>query len=131
MINQLKAQIQVGKTLGNSHISSPSMTDLSSETLETKSQQHPVRVGRSTEQHHQTQLPSKDVNASLASLSTLKKGIPKLTTEKAKAFEIFKNGYPSGPWIDGQKQLLKTKYTEAKALGENAQRIRNEISKSL
>jgi kinesin family protein 6/9 len=65
----------------------------------------------------------------LKSISKLKKSIPKLTTEKAKAFEIFKNGYPSGSWIDGQKTLLKSKYTEAKALGENAQKVRNEISK--
>ena len=61
-------------------------------------------------------------------MTKLQKSIPRLTTEKAKAFEIFKSGYPSGPWIDGQKSLLKTKYTQAKALGESAQQIRNEIS---
>ena len=49
-------------------------------------------------------------------------------TEKAKAFEIFKNGYPAGSWIDGQKALLKTKYTEAKSVGEKANNYRNEIS---
>jgi kinesin family protein 6/9 len=65
----------------------------------------------------------------LESIAKLKSSIPKLSTEKAKAFEIFKNGYPSGAWIDGQKALLKTKYGEAKALGETAQKNRNEISK--
>ncbi|KAJ3128891.1 Kinesin- protein 6 [Nowakowskiella sp. JEL0407] len=52
---------------------------------------------------------------------------PRLTTEKARAFEIFKGGYPSTGWIEGQKDLLKIKYTEAKALGEKADAYRNEI----
>ncbi|KAJ3222748.1 Kinesin- protein 6 [Clydaea vesicula] len=50
-----------------------------------------------------------------------------LTADKAKAFEIFKSGYPAGSWIDGQKLLLKQKYVEAKSLGEKANAMRNEI----
>ena len=74
--------------------------------------------------------PQKSIptNQTLESITKLKSSIPKLTTEKAKAFEIFKNGYPSGAWIDGQKALLKKKYGEAKSLGEVAQANRNEIS---
>lgn len=53
---------------------------------------------------------------------------PNLSEEKAKAFEIFKSGYPAGSWIDGQKQVLKVKYSEAKNLGEKANSYRNEIS---
>ncbi|KAJ3219561.1 hypothetical protein HDU67_000506 [Dinochytrium kinnereticum] len=51
--------------------------------------------------------------------------IPHFTTEKARAFEIFKSAYPSGGWIDGQKTLLREKYGEAKALGEVANRLRS------
>lgn len=51
-----------------------------------------------------------------------------ISAEKAKAFEIFKSGYPAGGWIDGQKKLLKAKYAEAKKLGEKANNLRNEIS---
>ena len=54
------------------------------------------------------------VKESLATISQLKKSIPKLTTEKAKAFEIFKSGYPSGAWIDNQKTILKQKYFSEK-----------------
>lgn len=53
-----------------------------------------------------------------------------LSPEKAKAFEIFKAGYPAGSWIDGQKNLLKGKYADAKQLGERANSMRSEISKS-
>jgi hypothetical protein len=124
MIGQLKSQIQEGRTQINSQTPSPSMNDLTTDAGESKIRSNP-NISRQPLQH-----PRVEVDASLASLSTLKKSIPKLTTEKAKAFEIFKNGYPSGPWIDGQKQLLKNKYSEAKALGENAQKIRNEISEA-
>ncbi|KAJ3117471.1 Kinesin- protein 6 [Phlyctochytrium bullatum] len=58
----------------------------------------------------------------------LSASIPQFTTEKAKAFEIFKAEYPSGSWIDSQRALLKTKYAEAKALGEEANKLRTTIS---
>lgn len=64
----------------------------------------------------------------LGSTARLTASVPQLTTEKAKAFEIFKQGYPSGAWIEGQKSLLKEKYSEAKALGERASGLRAEIS---
>ena len=51
-----------------------------------------------------------------------------LSTDKAKAFEIFKRGYPSGDWIDNQKGILKEKYAQAKALGESANQLRISIS---
>jgi hypothetical protein len=53
--------------------------------------------------------------------------IPQLTTDKAKAFEIFKGGYPSGNWIDNQKGILKDKYLQAKNLGEAANNLRIRI----
>lgn len=56
--------------------------------------------------------------------------IPHLTTAKAKAFEIFKNAYPSGAWIEGQKALLKEKYAEAKGVGGGANGLRMEIRES-
>ncbi|KAI8819646.1 P-loop containing nucleoside triphosphate hydrolase protein [Fimicolochytrium jonesii] len=59
--------------------------------------------------------------------SRLRASVPQLTSEKAKAFEIFKQGYPSGEWIEGQKTLLKGKYNDAKALGEKANQLRTEI----
>ena len=63
------------------------------------------------------------------SKTDLRNSIPALTTAKAKAFEIFRNGYPSSEWIDGQKTLLKQKYIDAKALGESANHLRLQISK--
>ncbi|KAJ3257397.1 Kinesin- protein 6 [Boothiomyces macroporosus] len=57
----------------------------------------------------------------------LKKSLPQLSTEKAKAFELFKQSYPSADWIDRQKQVLKAKYTEAKQLGAKAGNLRNEM----
>jgi hypothetical protein len=62
----------------------------------------------------------------VSSLSTAKNSL--ISEEKAKAFEIFKAGYPAGEWIDGQKKLLKTKYTAAKSLGETANTCRTRIS---
>ncbi|KAI9095922.1 kinesin-like protein KIF6 [Phlyctochytrium arcticum] len=62
-----------------------------------------------------------------ASTENLPKGILQLTSDKARAFEIFKSGYPSGAWIDGQKQLLKGKYAVAKQLGEVACGLRDQI----
>ncbi|KAJ3149855.1 Kinesin- protein 6 [Geranomyces michiganensis] len=62
-----------------------------------------------------------------SSTARLAASVPQLTTEKAKAFDIFKQGYPSGAWIEGQKTLLKGKYTEAKALGEKANQLRTDI----
>jgi kinesin family protein 6/9 len=56
-----------------------------------------------------------------------KKVIPQLTPDKAKAFEIFKGGYPSGNWIDNQKGILKEKYLQAKNLGETANNLRIRI----
>lgn len=47
-----------------------------------------------------------------------------LSNDKAKAFEIFKRGYPSGDWIDNQKHILKEKYTVAKRIGEEANSLR-------
>jgi hypothetical protein len=64
-----------------------------------------------------------------SSLSTAKNNL--ISEEKAKAFEIFKSGYPAGEWIEGQKKLLKNKYTEAKSLGEKANSCRTRISTSL
>jgi hypothetical protein len=54
--------------------------------------------------------------------------IPQLSTDKARAFEIFKRGYPSGEWIDNQKGILKGKYTTAKKLGETAYQLRLKMS---
>lgn len=51
-----------------------------------------------------------------------------ISEEKAKAFEIFRSGYPAGAWIDGQKALLKNKYSQAKSMGENANKHRAGIS---
>ncbi|KAJ3176997.1 Kinesin- protein 6 [Geranomyces variabilis] len=62
-----------------------------------------------------------------SSTARLAASVPQLTTEKAKAFDIFKQGYPSGAWIEGQKTLLKGKYGEAKALGEKANQLRTDI----
>ncbi|KAJ3149071.1 Kinesin- protein 6 [Geranomyces variabilis] len=62
-----------------------------------------------------------------SSTARLAASVPRLTTEKAKAFDIFKQGYPSGAWIEGQKTLLKGKYGEAKALGEKANQLRTDI----
>jgi kinesin family member 6/9 len=53
--------------------------------------------------------------------------IPQLTTEKAQVFEIFKKDYPSGQWIENQKSLLRQKYAEAKALGDEANILRMDI----
>ncbi|TPX57666.1 hypothetical protein PhCBS80983_g03680 [Powellomyces hirtus] len=64
---------------------------------------------------------------SMGSTARLAASVPQLTSEKAKAFEIFKQGYPSGAWIEGQKTFLKGKYGEAKALGEKANQLRTEI----
>ncbi|TPX61137.1 hypothetical protein SpCBS45565_g07339 [Spizellomyces sp. 'palustris'] len=72
-------------------------------------------------------LPNRGSNALLGLTGRLAASVPQLTTEKAKAFEIFKRGYPSGEWIEGQKALLKNKYTEAKALGEQASQLRSAI----
>ncbi|KAI9004754.1 hypothetical protein BC832DRAFT_64456 [Gaertneriomyces semiglobifer] len=75
-----------------------------------------------------TSVPCQPVPAVATNQVALRRnGVPQLTTEKAKAFEIFKQGYPAGDWIDSQKSLLKTKYGEAKALGEKANGYRNEI----
>ncbi|KAJ3017417.1 Kinesin- protein 6 [Thoreauomyces humboldtii] len=62
------------------------------------------------------------------STARLAASVPQLTSEKAKAFEIFKSGYPSGSWIEGQKTLLKGKYGDAKALGEKAHQLRTDMS---
>lgn len=51
-------------------------------------------------------------------------GILVLSMEKAKAFEMFKRGYPSSDWIDAQKELLKSRYIAAKQLGEHANNLR-------
>lgn len=53
-----------------------------------------------------------------------------LTTEKARAFEIFKQSYPASEWIDNQKGTLKTMYGEAKKMGEYAQFVRSQISRN-
>ncbi|KAI8807854.1 kinesin-like protein KIF6-like protein [Cladochytrium replicatum] len=53
--------------------------------------------------------------------------VPVLTADKAKAFEIFKEGYPSSGWIENQKLLLKEKYQQARLLGEQANSLRSEI----
>jgi hypothetical protein len=58
----------------------------------------------------------------------LKVSKQQLSTEKAKAFELFKQSYPPSEWIDGQKKLLKTKYNDAKKLGEAAHSLRNQMS---
>lgn len=64
-----------------------------------------------------------------SSLPVLPLQVPQqLSQDKAKAFEIFKRGYPSGDWIDNQKGILKEKYTLAKSLGEQAQALRVQIS---
>ncbi|KAJ3105594.1 Kinesin- protein 6 [Phlyctochytrium planicorne] len=59
--------------------------------------------------------------------TNLRSSIPQFTTEKARAFEIFKESYPSGGWIDGQKKTLSVKYAEAKKLGEEANALRMDI----
>jgi hypothetical protein len=55
---------------------------------------------------------------------------PKLSIDKAKAFELFKQTYPPSSWIDNQKHTLKVKYTEAKNIGERAQLLRSQMSNS-
>ncbi|KAH6594578.1 hypothetical protein BASA50_006528 [Batrachochytrium salamandrivorans] len=120
MIAQLKAQIEtqglpveLKRTLNrdttDDHQSSPlAPSRLSTQTI----------VPSITVQHLEKTFDSK------LDLST---SIPSLTTQKAKAFEIFRRDYPSSEWIDGQKGILKSKYTEAKALGELANRLRTDI----
>ena len=63
------------------------------------------------------------------STPNLAKSMPQLTTEKARVFEIFRKEYPGTECIDNQKTLLKEKYAEAKALGEEANKLRCGISK--
>ena len=70
-----------------------------------------------------------DQSNSPALIPNLSASIPKLTTEKAKAFEIFKKDYPGASWIEEQKSLLRSKYAEAKSLGEEANKLRLGISK--
>ena len=74
--------------------------------------------------------PQQSPNQQTAQKPTLKTSIPKLTTEKAQAFEIFKESYPATGWIEDKKAILKGMYSDAKKMGENAQSLRNEISNS-
>ncbi|KAJ3298827.1 Kinesin- protein 6 [Rhizoclosmatium sp. JEL0117] len=50
--------------------------------------------------------------------------IPHLSLDKAKLFEVFKKDYPGTNWIEDQKLQLKTKYAEAKKMGEVANELR-------
>ncbi|KNC96077.1 uncharacterized protein SPPG_08467 [Spizellomyces punctatus DAOM BR117] len=86
--------------------------------------EQPFQLGDVGSERMQTNWGS---NALLGLTGRLAASVPQLTTEKAKAFEIFKRGYPSGEWIEGQKTLLKNKYAEAKALGEQASQLRSAI----
>jgi hypothetical protein len=123
MIAQLQIQVKTPHRKRSSSIDNKTISELEADKEPLTPQVRPTSSKGMLTDSNQTR-------ATLESISKLKKSIPKLTTEKAKAFEIFKNGYPSGSWIDGQKALLKSKYTEAKALGENAQKVRNEISET-
>jgi hypothetical protein len=62
------------------------------------------------------------------SVPDLKASKQQLSTEKARAFELFKRSYPASEWIESQKQILKIKYTEAKKLGEAAHSLRDKMS---
>ncbi|KAI9206079.1 kinesin family member 6 [Polychytrium aggregatum] len=83
--------------------------------------------------HHPSPQPVSIPRAPLDSSKSEDKGAARkaaesmISTEKAKAFEIFKSGYPSSGWIDGQKAILKEKYSLAKALGEQAHDLRSKI----
>ncbi|KAJ3273248.1 Kinesin- protein 6 [Terramyces sp. JEL0728] len=67
------------------------------------------------------------ITTTVSENNDLKKPLPQLSTEKAKAFEIFKQSYPSSDWIERQKQILKSKYMQAKQLGAKAGTLRNEM----
>lgn len=60
----------------------------------------------------------------------LKTSKPKLSSEKAEAFKIFKESYPAAESIDSQKDILKALYGDAKKLGESAHKIRSKMSKA-
>ncbi|KAL2914503.1 hypothetical protein HK105_206070 [Polyrhizophydium stewartii] len=81
----------------------------------------------STVQTAEPTITVKSLERMTVSKPNLAASIPSFTTEKARAFEIFRRGYPSSEWIDGQKSLLKAKYSQAKTLGEAANQLRAEI----
>lgn len=54
-----------------------------------------------------------------------------LSLGKQEAFEMFKRDYPQTTHILDQKELLKQRYSEAKALGQEVNEARNEISKTI
>ncbi|KAJ3043781.1 Kinesin- protein 6 [Rhizophlyctis rosea] len=62
-----------------------------------------------------------------ATTSNSVSNIPVLSTEKAKAFDIFKSGHPSGTWIDGQKEVLRDKIVEVKGLGAQMYRLKMDV----
>ncbi|KAI8836152.1 hypothetical protein BC829DRAFT_493426 [Chytridium lagenaria] len=131
MINQYKEQmgdtpiekktLQSSETLGGSRMSLG--VSQSSETLGGSR----TNLGVSSMSLVEDKPPARPPAQPRAPVPNLGASVPQFTTEKARAFEIFKNGYPSGSWIDGQKMLLRTKYAEAKALGEEANRLRTGI----
>ncbi|KAJ3055592.1 Kinesin- protein 6 [Rhizophlyctis rosea] len=68
-----------------------------------------------------------DGNLSSPNATTPTGSVPILSTEKAKAFDIFKSGHPSGTWIDGQKEGLRDKIVEVKALGAQMFRLKTDV----
>jgi kinesin family protein 6/9 len=52
---------------------------------------------------------------------------PVLPQDKVAAFDKFRATYAQSAWIEEHKATLKSKYAEAKALGEEAGRLRSEI----
>ncbi|TPX35164.1 hypothetical protein SeMB42_g07223 [Synchytrium endobioticum] len=52
---------------------------------------------------------------------------PGTSADKTRALDIFTQSYPSASWIEGAKATLKSKYAEAKALGEFANGLRNDV----
>lgn len=53
--------------------------------------------------------------------------VPRLDKDKAKAYHIFINSYPASTYIDSQKELLKSKYANARARGVQASELKKII----
>ncbi|KAJ3324728.1 Kinesin- protein 6 [Boothiomyces sp. JEL0866] len=88
--------------------------------------QTPAEKGTKTEKIPSVQRAV--ITPSVSEHGDLKKSLPQLSTEKAKAFELFKQSYPSSDWIERQKQVLKSKYSEAKQLGAKAETIKEKLA---
>ncbi|KAJ3243274.1 Kinesin- protein 6 [Chytriomyces hyalinus] len=128
MINKYKTQ------LGESRLPERKSLPLNSDSA-TDSKAHSF-TSKTQPQLNTASLPNISFSSSAASLPltssipsaaptpNLAASIPRLTTDMAKLFEAFKAEYPGSQWIEDQKAALKTKYTEAKKLGELANSLR-------